>query len=171
MPLAKYKLHRKSFEDSVNLNVASSIVIEPSMIISENNSKRQRIESPKQNIPSESTITIIKSTNNVDEQPPKKKTKTKTTIVPPVTQSIPDLSITQLTPEILKESIREEEMTSEPPLSLPSTNGRIHQLKSKTPAWKAQPPTPKGNAQSNNYNFFYYLILTYYRQNTCSIRF
>ncbi len=46
-------------------------------------------------------------------------------------------------------------MTSELPLSLPSTNGRIHQLKSKTPAWKSQPPSAKGNAQSNNYNFSY----------------
>jgi len=78
MPLTKYKLNRKSFQDSINLNLSSSIVIEPlSTIIPENNHKRQRIESTEQNIPSQSTITITAPTENVDEQLHKKKIKTK----------------------------------------------------------------------------------------------
>jgi len=159
MPLTKYKLHKKSFQDSINLNVSSFISIEPMSIVSENNHKRQRIESIEQNIQSESTITIVPPTENIDEQPRKKKTKTKSiedqVIQPLVTQSTSEPSLEQPTSQILKEAILEKEIISEPPLSLPSTNGRIRELKSKTPTWKAQPSVAKGSAQGNNYNLLY----------------
>jgi hypothetical protein len=175
MPLTKYKLHKKSFQDSINLNVSSTISIEPTSIVSENNHKRQRIESIEQNIQSESTITIVPPTENIDEQPRKKKTKTKSiedqVIQPLVTQSTSEPSLEQPTSEILKESIIEKEIPPEQPLSFPSTNGRIRELKSKTPTWKAQPPVPKGNTQGKNFNTFYPLIIDSSRQATYSIRF
>jgi hypothetical protein len=175
MPLTKYKLHKKSFQDSVNLNVSSSISIEPFPIVSENNHKRQRIESIEQNIQSESTITIVPPTENVNEQPRKKKTKTKPiedqVIQSLVTQSISEPSLEQIASEILKEPIIEKEIPLESPLSFPSTNGRIRELKSKTPTWKAQPPVAKGNIQGKNFNPLYSLIIDCSRQATYSIRF
>jgi len=171
MPLTKYKLHKKSLQDSINLNLSSSISIIPPLsttTTSENNHKRQRIESIEQNIPSESTIIITTPTANIGEQPRKKKIKTKSSedqvIQPPVTQltskpsveqPISEPSLEQPTSQILKEAILEKEIISEPPLSLPSTNGRIRELKSKTPTWKAQPSVAKGSAQGNNYNLLY----------------
>ncbi len=160
MPLAKYQLHKKSFQDSMNLNLSSSIFIEPpSAIIPENNHKRQRVESTERNIPLEPTITITVPTKHIDEQPRPKKTKTKSleepVIQPPVAQPTSEPSIVQPTSEILKEPIIEKEINSELPLSLPSTNGRLRELKSKTPTWKAQPPAAKGTAQGTNHHFSY----------------
>jgi hypothetical protein len=159
MPLTKYKLHQKSLQDSINLNLSSAIVVEPPPpppTVSENNHKRQRIESIEQNIPSESTITITAPTENADEQPSKKKTKTKSiedqVIQPPLTQPTSEPPVVQSTMQTLNEPIIEKEINSEPPLSLPSINGRIRELKSKTPTWKVQPPPANGNAQGNNSN-------------------
>ena len=73
MPLSKYKFDKRSFQDSINLNLTSSISIEPIATISENNSKRQHIESIDENIRSESTITITTSTENDNEKSCKKK--------------------------------------------------------------------------------------------------
>ncbi|CAF4972171.1 unnamed protein product, partial [Rotaria magnacalcarata] len=55
--------------------------------------------------------------------------------------------ISEATIPVLKEHIVEEETTSEQPLSLSSTNVRIRDLKSKTPAWKSQTPPLRGNAK------------------------
>jgi hypothetical protein len=174
MPLTKYKLHKKSLQDSINFNLSSSISIEPPPpTISENNHKRQRVESIEQIIPLKSTITIIPPVGNIEEQPPKKKTKTKIiedqVVIPPVIQSIPEPPITQ----ILTESVIEKDSASEAPISLPSTNGRIKELKSKTPTWKSQPPPAQGNSKGNNIPSLSHLIINYYyyRQTTHSIRF
>jgi hypothetical protein len=170
MPLTSYKLNKKSLQDSINLNLASSVSIEAPSNISENNHKRQRVESIEHNIPLQSTITITLPTENIDEQPRKKKTKTKTiedqVTISPVIQSAPEPSV-----QPLRESIIEKEIDSEAPLSLPSTNGRIRELKSKTPAWKSQPPPAKGNSEGNNSPSSSHLITTSYRQITHSIRF
>ncbi|CAF4094082.1 unnamed protein product [Rotaria sordida] len=151
MSLKTNSLHKKSLQDSINFNLSSSIPIEPPQILSENNNKRQRIESVEQIIPSESTITITKSIENIDEQSCKKKIKTKSTenqvIVPSIIQSTPEPPVVQPTPTPLKEPIFVKELTSEPPLSLPSTNVRIRELRSKTPTWKSQTLPVKDNAQ------------------------
>ncbi|CAF3340499.1 unnamed protein product [Rotaria sp. Silwood1] len=156
MPLKKYCLHKKSFQDSVNFNLSSSISIEHPPILSENNHKRQRIESVEQNIPSESTITITKPIETIDEQSCQKKIKTKPTenqvFISPIIQSIPEpLPVIQSTPSILKESITEKEITSESPLSLSSNNVRIRELKSKTPTWKSQTPSIKSTVQDKTH--------------------
>jgi hypothetical protein len=147
MPLIKYKLYRKSLQDSINLNLSSSIAIESQTSVSENNHKRQRIESVEQNIPLEST-----STEHAGEESQAKKPKTKATenqlVQPPVIQPL----IVQPTVPTLQESISEKEIISEPPLVLPSINGRIQELKSKTPTWKAQQPVAKGNTQGNTFH-------------------
>ncbi|CAF2724945.1 unnamed protein product [Rotaria sp. Silwood2] len=149
IPLKKYSVHKNSFQDSVSLNLSSSISIEPPSTLSENNHKRQRVESVEQNILSESTITITKPIENIDEQSCKKKIKTKSTenqvIVPPIIQSIPEPPVVPPTLPVLKEPIIEKEIASEPPLSLSSTNVRIRELKSKTPTWKSQTPPVKSN--------------------------
>lgn len=127
--MKKYRLNRKSLEDSVNLNLSSSITIESRSIISENNCKRQRIESPD---PLKSS-----RTEPVEEQTQTKKTKTKGFVQPPIEQ-------------ITLPPLQEVESPSEsPPPSFPSTNTRMRELKSKTPAWKAQKPLAKGDTQGN----------------------
>lgn len=174
MPLTKYKLHKKSLQDSINLNLSSSIMIEPPpppppssslpSNIPENNNKRQRIESMEQSIPLESTITITAPIGNIDKQPHKKKAKAKSSedlnVQPPVIPSTLETpvvkpnfeeSIENSTFKKLKEPLNETEMNTEPPVSIPSTNGRIRELKSKTPTWKAQQPIAKGNLQGKNY--------------------
>ncbi|CAM4755562.1 unnamed protein product [Rotaria magnacalcarata] len=79
--------------------------------------------------------------------------------IPPIIQPTPAVSqqtpsvvkstplISEATIPVLKEHIVEEETTSEQPLSLSSTNVRIRDLKSKTPAWKSQTPPLRGNAK------------------------
>ena len=169
MPLAKYKLHKKSFEDSVNFNLSSTIVIEPAPTVtssvSENNHKRQRIESVEETVPVKSTITVTPPVEKVEEQPRKKRTKTKTVqdevIQPTVPEPIPEPPVIE--PMVVEQPIIEKETISEPPVSLPSTNARIRELKSKTPAWKAQPPAPRGNPQGNKYNYICRFILAYSR--------
>ncbi|UJR25102.1 hypothetical protein I4U23_006462 [Adineta vaga] len=139
MPLGNYKLHRKSLQDSVNLNLSSSMVVEPSVIVSDNHHKRQRLDSNELSMSTESTITIIPTIEKINEQPEKKKTKTLTNGNQIISrQSIPEPIST---PQVLKETI------SEIPISLPSTIGRIRELKSKTPVWKSQVPAVKDNAE------------------------
>lgn len=175
MPLAKYKLHKKSLQDSINLNLTSLITNElPSSNSLENNHKRQRIESMEQDILSESTIIITTPNENLNKQPHKKKTKTKPSedlsvqqpvvqptlqpIVvkpvsePPVIKPISQSPVVKPAPQILKEKVIEKDVNTDAPISLSSANGRIRELKSKTPTWKAQPPVAKANPQSNNYN-------------------
>lgn len=167
MPLTKYKLHKKSLHDSINLNLSSSTAIELQPTIPENNRKRQRVESIEQNIPSESTITII---TPAEKEPRQKKTKSieHQVVQPPVIQPTSEPPIVQPT---LQEPITEKEITSDLPLSLPSKNGRIRELKSKTPTWKAQQPVAKGNTQGNVYHSLYSLNINRSRQITYSIRF
>ena len=154
MPLSKYQLHGKSFQDSVNLNLSSSIAIETQPVASEKNSKRQRVESCEEIIPLKSTITYSVSSKHIEEQPQKKKTKTKTidepVVQPTVIQPPPEPPLVQPTLPLLSESVTEKESVSEAPFSFPSTNGRMRELKSKTPAWKAQKPVAKGDTQGNS---------------------
>jgi hypothetical protein len=178
MPLTKYKLHRKSFQDSINLNLSSSIPIESQPTVSENNHKRQRIESVEENTPLQSTITITTPTEPVEKEPKAKKLKTKTiedqVVQPPPTPVIQPASeppIVQSAIPTWQETIVEEEIISEAPLTLPSTNGRIRELKSKTPAWKAQKPTAKGNTQGNISLFSYSFNINLFRQNAYPVRF
>lgn len=168
MPLTKYQLHRKSFQNSINLNVSSSIVVETQPVISEKNPKRQRSESSEETVPLKSTITILtptksvveqtiplKSTESVEEQQPqKKKTKTKVNdelVVQPTVISPP------------QQSVIEKETVSEAPSSFPSTNVRMRELKSKTPAWKAQKPIAQGNTQGNSYHFAHVFLINHSR--------
>ena len=149
MPLSKYELDKKSFRDSVNLNLTSSVSIDSTATISENNLKRQHIESTDENIQSESTITITASTENFNEQSYKKKMKTHSNedqvIIPVITQSSTDSPSVQSPPSILKEAIVDNETT----LISSSTNSRIRELKSKTPTWKTRTPPAKGNVHGN----------------------
>ncbi|CAF1413679.1 unnamed protein product [Adineta ricciae] len=136
IPLAKHNLQRKSLQDSVNFNLPSSIAMEPSIIVPEHRHKRHRLDSNIQSISTESTITIIPTIEKVEEAPRKKKTKTET----PENQSKPE-------PAMVNEPVIEKEAVCELPISVPSTNGRLRELKSKTPAWKSQTSTVKGNVQ------------------------
>lgn len=128
-------------ENSVNLNLSSSITIESRPVVSENNHKRQRIESTEETIPLKSTIP-----EPVEEQPRTKKTKTKG-----IDQAIiqPPIEPVTLPPPPSQEPVIERETISEAPLSFPSTNTRMRELKSKTPAWKAQKPAVKGDTEGN----------------------
>ena len=127
-------------ENSVNLNLSSSITVESQPVVSENNHKRQRIELTEQTIPLKSAIP-----EPVDEQPRTKKTKTKG-----IDQAIiqPPIKPVALPPPS-QEPVIEEETISDAPLSFPSTNTRMRELKSKTPAWKAQKPAVKGDTEGN----------------------
>ncbi|CAF3623468.1 unnamed protein product [Rotaria socialis] len=183
MPLKNFRLQHKSFQDSVNLNLSCSIAIQtppppPQSTLSENSHEHQRIESVKNYVPLQSTIS--KSIENIDEQSSKKKIKTKSNenqvMIPPIIRSVtrppsevqsispiiqPTPAVSQQTPSVvkstplisetttpvLKEHIVEEETTSEQPLSLSSTNVRIRNLKSKTPAWKSQTPPSQGSVK------------------------
>ena len=158
MPLVGYKLHRKSFQDSTNLNLSASTiaVAPPVVVVAENHRKRQRLESNEQNISSESTTTSIPMVEQVDEQSRTKKSKPNFTenqvSKPCISQSKPKSPpppVIQPTPPIPLAPVIENDMDSESPPSLPSTSGRIKELKSKTPAWKAQAPAPKGDVQGN----------------------
>lgn len=157
MPITKYKLYRTSLQDSVNLNVSSSMITEsmPSVTttnVPEINQKRQRIESVELKAPSESTITLISPVEIVEEQPRKKKIKTKP-IEDQISQSSPVIQSKSEPHPVIEQTpaavvVEKEILSEEAPVSLPSTNGRIRELKSKTPAWKAQPPAPRGNPQN-----------------------
>ncbi|CAF1415212.1 unnamed protein product [Adineta steineri] len=160
-----HKRRQRLESNEQSMSTESTITIIPSIIKSENNHKRrQRLESNEQSMSTESTITIIPSVEIVNEQPRKKKTKEKSSAdqvinipiiqcipEPPVTQSIPKSPLVQPVVQKPKEPIIEQEINSELPLSLPSTNGYIRELKSKTPAWKAQKPLPKGNVKDKSH--------------------
>ena len=118
--------------------------------MSEKKSKRARTESVEEIIPLKSTITIGTPTEQVEKEPQTKKPKTKAAenqvMQPTVIQTVSEPPIVQSTVQ---------ETISEPPIALPSTNGRIRELRSKTPAWKAQQPVAQGNTQGNISRFSY----------------
>ena len=136
----------------MNFNLPSSIPVEPSIIVPEQKHKRHRLDSNVQDISTESTITIIPTIEKKVEEAPRKKTKTETH----ENQSKPK-------PPVVNEPVVEKETVSELPISVPSTNGRLKELKSKTPAWKSQTPAPKGNVQGTidlHISLFLYFFLS-----------
>lgn len=82
MPLQKYKLNNKLLQDTINMDLSSSITIETPSVprfptLSENNSKKQCIEPIETTTPSEPTITTAKPVRNIDEESSQKTKKSK----------------------------------------------------------------------------------------------
>ena len=134
MPLTQYKLHRKALEDTLQLNASSSVPQEQPPP-PETNPKRQRVESVEETIPTQSSISIISRPKPDEEQPRQKKPKVKPVEAPVI---VPAPAPVSKQPEDI------------PPAPEPSTNGRLREVKSKTPAWKAEKPPNRGNAQGNS---------------------
>ena len=175
MPFTKYKASKKLLQETMQLDSPVTAPIDPPSVNPEKNHKRQRVETDEQPKPSASSITIVTLPVNTDEQPVTKKSKTKSiesaTKVPLVepsktkplqetsrerggpTTPVPSMSNghsneLKSTPKVSQELPSEKDTLSELPLSLSSSiNGRLKELKSKTPTWKAQTPQPKGSAQ------------------------
>lgn len=178
MPLTKYKASKKLLQETVALDSPLTVPIDPSSVTSEKNHKRQRMETVEHSASSASSITIVTLPENTDEQPVKKKSKTKPienaatlpVIEPSKTKPVqeplrekerpstpaPSMSnghSNQLKSKanVLQELPSEEDKLSEPPVSLSSSiKGRLKEVKSKTPTWKAQTPQPKGSAQGRS---------------------
>ena len=153
MPLTQYKLHRKALQDTIQLNAASSTVPQEPLppvpvSIPETNPKRQRVKSVEETIPTQSSITISSRSKPDEEQPRQKKSKVKPVeapvIVPPPTPPV------SKKPE-QKAVVIQPILAPETPTSPPSTNGVLRELKSKTPAWKAEKPQNRGNPQGNSF--------------------
>jgi hypothetical protein len=79
MPLIQYKLHRKALQDTIQLNASSAVAQAPPapvpVTLPETNSKRQRVESVEETIPTQSSISIISQSKPDEEQPRQKKPK------------------------------------------------------------------------------------------------
>ena len=181
MPLTKYKASKTLLHESMQLALPVTASIDPPSVTPEKNHKRQRVETVEPPTPSASSITIVTLPVNTDEQPATKKSKTKSienaTTVPlvetPRTEPLqkplrenggpsapaPPMSNghsndLKSKPKVSLELPSDTDSVSERPLSLPSSiNGRLKELKSKTPTWKAQTPQPKGSAQGKPTRF------------------
>lgn len=152
MPLTQYKLHRKALQDTIQLNGSSTVpqeLLQPVPVsIPETNLKRQRVQSVEETIPTESSITISSRSKPDEEQPRQKKPKVKPVEAPVI--------LAPPTPPVLKKPeqkavVIQPVLAPEPAKSLPSNNGVLRELKSKTPAWKAEKPQNRGNPQGNSF--------------------
>ena len=175
MPLTKYKASKKRLQETIQLDSPVATSVDPPSVTPEKNHKRQRVETVEQPKPSASSITIVALPANTDEQPVTKKSMTKSienatavlVVEPSKTKPlqeplrerrgpptpVPSMSNghsneLKSTPKVSQELPSEKDTLSELPLSLSSSiNGRLKELKSKTPTWKAQTPQPQGSAQ------------------------
>lgn len=159
--MTKYKLHKKTLQDSINFTTTSVLPVEPTTnvstsVVNENAAKRQRTESIEQDKTIEpnisatptstsATTTTIVTTNQHEEKSTKKKKKTSTTIneEPVVVAPLELVAPVQVS----EEKVIEKEIRSESPPSFPSTSGRLREIKSKTPKWKSQQPRIRENSR------------------------
>ena len=159
MPLSKYKFHKKTLEESLQLNLSSGnctqskslstpmpqIIQTPAVVVSENVSQEKSVESVKETFSSQSSITFSKPSNHVHDEPQAKKSKIKdkeeTMVV-----SLMKIS-SQKKPEM---NVNEQKEKTEAPISMPSTNGRMKEIKSKTPKWKEEKPLRNGDDKSKS---------------------
>ena len=135
-PLTKYKLHQKTLQDSVNLNVASTALPAEA---NGKGAKRPRTESIEANVsaPAAPAPETTTAPEEKSDQEKKKKKQKKTTVT--------EEPVVVLPPVEAAAPVR----VSESPPSQPSTAGRLREIKSKTPKWKPHQPRIKENSQRN----------------------